>query len=165
MSRPTEEARVLDYLREHDGYFTVFWATENQRRACALDRLVKSGRIREDQFERGMGFPTCHAVIVSRVYLSGPMSGLPGLNRPAFDAAAARLRAQGFQVVVPHDLAPERITGETDADYYERCLEADLAELETCQAIYQLPGWQDSRGARREHVRAQELGVRELKGE
>jgi hypothetical protein len=65
-SRKTEEEKVLDYLRETGGHFSVFWATENQRRACALDRLIRSGAIREDHQERGMGYPRCHAVIVSR---------------------------------------------------------------------------------------------------
>jgi len=35
------------------------------------------------------------------IYLSGPMSGLPGFNFPAFHAAAAKLRADGFTVLNP----------------------------------------------------------------
>ena len=35
------------------------------------------------------------------VYLSGPMTGLPDLNFPAFHAAADKLRSQGVQVVNP----------------------------------------------------------------
>ncbi|MGE5607641.1 MAG: DUF4406 domain-containing protein, partial [Bacillota bacterium] len=35
------------------------------------------------------------------LYLSGPMSGLPEHNIPAFNAAAARLRRLGFCVVNP----------------------------------------------------------------
>jgi hypothetical protein len=64
--RKTEEEKVLGYLRETGGHFSVFWATENQRRANALDRLIRSGAIREDHLERGMNYPRCHAVIVSR---------------------------------------------------------------------------------------------------
>jgi hypothetical protein len=40
MIRKTEEEKVLDYLRENGGHFSAFWATENQRRANALDRLI-----------------------------------------------------------------------------------------------------------------------------
>ncbi|WP_457825134.1 DUF4406 domain-containing protein, partial [Staphylococcus aureus] len=36
---------------------------------------------------------------MTRIYVAGPMSGLPELNFPAFHAAAAELRAQGFDVV------------------------------------------------------------------
>ena len=35
------------------------------------------------------------------IYVSGPMSGLPDLNFPAFHAAAAELRALGHTVVNP----------------------------------------------------------------
>jgi len=37
-------------------------------------------------------------------YLAGPMSGIPGFNIPAFDAAAIALRAQGLTVVSPAEL-------------------------------------------------------------
>lgn len=40
-----------------------------------------------------------------RIYLSGPMTGLPDLNRPAFDAATARLTAQGHFVINPHRIS------------------------------------------------------------
>lgn len=48
---------------------------------------------------------------MKRVYLSGPMTGLPELNFPAFRVEAARLRALGFEVVNPADLNPEPNTG------------------------------------------------------
>lgn len=40
---------------------------------------------------------------VGRVYLAGPMTGIADYNFPAFNAAAARLRAEGFDVVNPAD--------------------------------------------------------------
>jgi len=33
------EANALSYLREHDGFISVFWATESAERARALKRL------------------------------------------------------------------------------------------------------------------------------
>lgn len=42
-----------------------------------------------------------------RVYLSGPMTGKPDLNRPAFDAAEGRLRKQGHFVINPHRLSEQ----------------------------------------------------------
>lgn len=39
------------------------------------------------------------------IYLCGPMTGLPEYNYPAFHAAAAELRAQGWRVVNPAENA------------------------------------------------------------
>ena len=38
---------------------------------------------------------------MTRIYLAGPMSGLPELNYPAFHAKAAELRAAGHHVENP----------------------------------------------------------------
>ena len=38
-----------------------------------------------------------------RIYLSGPMRGVPGANFPAFDYAAIRLRVGGHEVFSPAD--------------------------------------------------------------
>ena len=38
---------------------------------------------------------------MKRIYVAGPMSGLPAFNFPAFHEAAADLRACGFDVVNP----------------------------------------------------------------
>lgn len=42
----------------------------------------------------------------ARVYISGPMSGLPDLNFPAFNAAAQQLRELGLDAVNPADITP-----------------------------------------------------------
>lgn len=74
------------------------------------------------------------------VYLSGPMSGMPALNKPRFNMAAEKLRSMGFTVENPAE-APEQVSW---ADY----MRYDLARmLETCGAVVQLEGWQLSRGA------------------
>ena len=39
-----------------------------------------------------------------RVYLAGPMTGLPQFNFPAFDNAEKDLQARGYDVVPPADL-------------------------------------------------------------
>ena len=40
-----------------------------------------------------------------RIYISGPMTGIPDGNRPAFDAVEERLTAQGFFVINPHHIS------------------------------------------------------------
>ena len=76
-----------------------------------------------------------------KVYISGPMTGQPDFNRPAFNAKAAELRALGHEVVNPAEL-PE-IPGWEWADYLKR----DIPLLLGCEAIYLLEGWEDSKGA------------------
>ena len=91
---------------------------------------------------------------MTRVYISGPMSGLPQLNFPAFHAKAQELRAQGIDVVNPaeHDEAP----GLPWTTYMRK----DIRLLVDCDAIYMLPGWMRSRGALLEHHIAGELGFK-----
>ena len=89
-----------------------------------------------------------------RVYVAGPMTGLPDHNFPAFNCAADKLRGQGWHVENPaeHGL----ITGAVWADY----LRWDISRLATCGAIYLLPGWETSKGALLEVSIGQALGVR-----
>ena len=85
------------------------------------------------------------------IYLSGPMTGLPVLNRPLFAQTAQALRSRGLVVVSPHELC-------RPSWGYWRCLLVDLWHLCRCDAIYLLPGWVDSRGARIERALALLLG-------
>ena len=88
-----------------------------------------------------------------KIYVSGPMTGLPDLNKPAFNAEAARLRSEGHDVVNPADvnLGP----GADWADY----MRVDLADMLTCDTIFMLPGWESSKGARIERRLAMDLGL------
>ena len=43
---------------------------------------------------------------MTRIYIAGPMSGLPDLNYPAFHAMAERLRAKGLHVESPAENDP-----------------------------------------------------------
>lgn len=78
-----------------------------------------------------------------RLYLAGPMTGLPEENRPAFRAAASRLRERGHDVVNPAELDVGNVSGWTRRDFLRR----DLPELLTCEAVAVLPGWRQSEGA------------------
>lgn len=88
------------------------------------------------------------------LYISGPMSGMPDLNFPAFHAAAAALRAAGYVVVNPAEFGEGE--GKTWADY----LRKDIRALMDCTDIALLDGWESSRGARLERHIALELGMR-----
>lgn len=94
------------------------------------------------------------AIRQGAVYISGPMTGIADLNFPAFNSAAELLRGQGRVVVNPAEYGV--IEGAQWADY----LRADLAQLLQCEAIYLLPGWSKSRGAKLEHHVATALGLR-----
>lgn len=90
---------------------------------------------------------------MSRTYISGPMTGLPGFNHPAFHAAAAALRAAGREVFNP---AENGLPAE--APWAEH-MRADIRALMDCDVIHLLPGWWKSRGARLEHYVAIRLGM------
>lgn len=82
-----------------------------------------------------------------KLYISGPMSGLPDWNFPAFNQAAEKVRAWGHDAVNPVDINPDHTTP------WEICLRADLKALCDCDGIVLLPGWEKSKGAQLElHV-------------
>jgi len=89
-----------------------------------------------------------------RCYIAGPMTGKPDLNFPAFHAQAARLRADGWDVVNPAELNPDPSKGWLD------CMRTDIKALVECTAIFMLPGWEWSKGASLEHHIAQRLEMR-----
>lgn len=73
---------------------------------------------------------------MARIYIAGPMTGLPDYNFPAFNLAAARWRAAGWEVVNP----AEAFGGAQDLAYREYVAH-DLVTLRTCDAIAMLDGW------------------------
>jgi hypothetical protein len=75
------------------------------------------------------------------------------LNFPAFHAAAAEWRARGWHVENPAEINADPTAG------WHECMRADIARLVTCNAIYLLPGWKLSRGARIEAHIARELDM------
>lgn len=73
-----------------------------------------------------------------RIYLAGPMTGLPEYNHPAFNAEAARLRALGYHVENPAE-NPEQSSWE---DYLRQA----IRQMLTCDMVALLPGWEGSPG-------------------
>lgn len=80
-----------------------------------------------------------------KYYLSGPMTGLPELNYPAFMAAAEHLRALGHEVYNP---------AEWEGKYNNGVFNHTIAFADYCTYISReadgvivLPGWENSPGA------------------
>lgn len=80
-----------------------------------------------------------------RIYISGPMTGNDNyLNE--FLQATQTIRSAGHIPVNPAAL--ETVYPDADREEY---LKFDLMLLAACDAVYFLPGWQESRGANREY--------------
>lgn len=98
-----------------------------------------------------------------QIYISGPMTGLPGNNFAAFDAAAENLSQSGWTVVSPADIARrEGVSGNppppAPADL-RLIQKEDIRALLECDAIYMLNGWTKSEGAKIEKSLAGWLGL------
>lgn len=76
-----------------------------------------------------------------RLYLSGPMTGLPKHNYPAFMRWARLLRKANYQVINPAELDDG-----TPLNWIQ-CLKRDVTKLFTCTGIATMPGWTKSKGA------------------
>lgn len=78
-----------------------------------------------------------------KVYIAGPITGIPNNNRRAFDAAVKHLREGGRDPVSPAELEEKIGAGHPWQVYMNRALSLML----DCEAVFVLPGWQRSRGA------------------
>lgn len=85
---------------------------------------------------------------MKRIYISGPMSGYKEHNFPAFNEAAEKLRALGWDVVNPVDINPDTNTS------WLRCIAADILAMEGCTDIALLPGHENSDGSLMERIAA-----------
>ena len=100
------------------------------------------------------------------IYVAGPMRGYPMFNFPAFDAASAALRAQGWEVFSPaeHDRASGFDPSNTEMVGFDitAAFRWDLATLLHVDAVYFLRGWEASQGANTEHSSAVSLGLQRI---
>lgn len=111
------------------------------------------------------------------VYVAGPMRGLPEFNFPAFNAAAAKLKAKGWTVFNPaeRDLAtgfdPTGLTGSNEElAEHNFCVRSALGDdtawiCRHADAVYLLPGWENSTGAIAERALAEALGLEVICGD
>jgi len=94
-----------------------------------------------------------------KVYISGPITGKPGLNKQAFFDARDLIQKTGHIWVCPHNICAHIPNDAPWIEYMKVC----LAELTKCDYIFMLPGWIWSRGARIEWVVAKLLGIKRIK--
>lgn len=108
---------------------------------------------------------------MTRVYISGPITGAPNLNREAFDKEEQLQREAGHEVFNPHSLpAPsdeERLewiavlgmdrSAEKLWQYYMKLC---IVQIPLCDEMRMLPNWQNSKGAVWEHRIAMMLGLK-----
>jgi hypothetical protein len=112
-----------------------------------------------------------------RVYIAGPMRGIPLYNFPAFDAAKENLINRGFDPVSPADIDrdngfdPTKLPADHDWGSVEslgidvrEIVRRDLMALLTCEAVYLLEDWHKSIGATAEVAVAQWLRLPLLSG-
>lgn len=103
--------------------------------------------------------------IPAKVYLAGPMTGIPKFNFPAFLEAAGKLREMGHEVVSPAELDMEDVSntamqsedgklsedgttsGHTFGDFLARDVKIVADEVD---GVVCLPNWFKSKGARLE---------------
>jgi hypothetical protein len=108
-----------------------------------------------------------------KVYVAGPMRGIPSFNFPAFHAAASRLRGLGHEVFNPaeHDedngFQPADLTGNEDLAALgfslREALATDLSWIAlNADAVAVLPDWQRSMGAKAEVALARALSLEVL---
>lgn len=97
-----------------------------------------------------------------RIYIAGPMSGLPDFNYPAFDQAEGALLDTGYDAVSPA-VSAHRSTSDSSALAeglrYEDVLARSLQKLLSADAVALLEGWEESHGARIEVSLAHLRGI------
>ena len=84
------------------------------------------------------------------IYIAGPMTGRENNNRAAFIAAATMLRAKGHTPLNPAVL-PANLP---EASYMPIC----TAMIDACDAVYMLPDWEKSLGAKTERLYGKRQG-------
>ncbi|MEG2368750.1 MAG: DUF4406 domain-containing protein [Raoultibacter sp.] len=87
-----------------------------------------------------------------KIYIAGPVTGMPDNNLPAFQAAAKELEAAGYEAIVPHDSI------HADAKWRD-AMRIAIAQMMQADGVALLGGWVDSEGARIEYNIANQVDI------
>jgi hypothetical protein len=96
---------------------------------------------------------------MTKIYISGPMTGFPDYNYPAFFEAESRLQflLQNATVLNPARIDDnEEVKFQHDRIYYIR---KSIELILEATHVYVLPGWEKSEGAKLEIAIGKELGL------
>lgn len=108
---------------------------------------------------------------MTRLYISGPVTGIEYDNVTAFRKAQRLLMAKGYGVDIPHDIVPDGVEGWRGAMLHclhhltitrVRCDKGHKGErtgLPYVQGIAMLDGWERSKGAKLEKAVAEACGI------
>lgn len=88
------------------------------------------------------------------VYISGPMTGYPEFNYPAFNSAAKSIRDLGYEVLNP----AENFEGNRDRTR-EEYMRLDFRHVLKANRVVVLPGHEKSSGSIAEVLMAQQMGL------
>ena len=95
-----------------------------------------------------------------RVYISGPISGVEN-PEVAFAEAEKIIEAEpGFEAINPIGIGIFLEAELGRKPTWQEYMRADIKAMLSCDAVYMLPGWMDSKGARIEAFIAKELGFK-----
>lgn len=79
-----------------------------------------------------------------KIYIAGPMTGIPDWNRQEFYNAETLLTGWGHTVFNPCKHQPNL---NADSVPHEAYMKISLAMIDCCEAVWMLPGWKKSKGA------------------
>lgn len=90
---------------------------------------------------------------MTKIYISGKMSGLPNNNYPAFFKAESILNHFGHETINPASI------GEREGWKWEDYMKKAVQMMMDADEIVLLPGWETSRGAKKEKELAEDLNM------
>lgn len=103
--------------------------------------------------------------MTTRIFISGPITGKPNLNREAFNAEEILLLEAGhtvfnpFHIVLPNEETIAEWGGMESERVWRYCMRVCVGQIPLCDGMRMLPDWQNSRGSVWEHRIAKMLGL------
>ena len=105
-----------------------------------------------------------------RVYISGPITGKPNLNKDAFENEERLLKESGYSTFNPHSIAGpsdevwlewnQLAEDERKKKIWQYYMRVCVGQIPLCDEMRMLPHWQNSHGSRLGHQIARELGLK-----
>lgn len=94
-----------------------------------------------------------------KIYIAGPISGTTDYEE-RFEEAERAIQRKGHEAINPVHIRSVIETVGAHAIRYDKLMNICKALVDACDAIYMMPGWQRSNGARQEHDEAVNHGLK-----